>query len=165
VHAAQERLGHRERQRRLAAGGAEPDAPAEDLDRALVLSHDCEDVTGPELWPEPSSNPPVDGSDDRSLDVACVVVAAALLVDVPPLPNAATASHAAANSATTPTVTRVRIARRRAEIGGFAGSMDKIVAREPGILLGIRYGGGKASSALRVLSGHRASAHGASKVT
>jgi hypothetical protein len=56
VHAPQEHLGDGEREGRLASGGAQRDAAAEDLDGARVLPHDCAVVTPPPwllLWLEP----------------------------------------------------------------------------------------------------------------
>ena len=46
MHPPQQRLGHREGQRCLAAGAAQGDAATEDLDGAGVLDHDCDVVTG-----------------------------------------------------------------------------------------------------------------------
>jgi hypothetical protein len=51
VDAAQEGLGHGERQRGVAARAKQRDASAEHLDRARVLPHDCPVVTGAPWWP------------------------------------------------------------------------------------------------------------------
>jgi hypothetical protein len=78
------------------------------------------------------------------------VVVAALEVP-PPLPSAATATHAATNVARTPAVTRRRVVRKRCLTGEAGGCMPMIVADEAWIFLGIRSAPGKAVGALRFL--------------
>jgi hypothetical protein len=79
------------------------------------------------------------------------VVVAALEVVPPPLPSAATATHAATNVARTPAVTRRRVVRKRCLTGEAGGCMPMIVADEAWIFLGIRSAPGKAVGALRFL--------------
>jgi hypothetical protein len=164
VHAAQQRLGHGERQRRLAAGAPDRDAAAEDIDRADVLSHDCDVVTGLAwlLWLEPELEllPLCVEAPELCVEVPeplapslCVlpedpdvVGAAVVALDVlPPLPRAATASQAATNVARTPAVTRRRTMRRRCLTGETGGCMGSIVADEAWIFLGIRSARGKSA--------------------
>jgi hypothetical protein len=75
-----------------------------------------------------------------------------VVVDVPPLPRAATASQAVTNVASTPAVTRRRTLRRRCLTGGTGVCMRRIVAYQAWIFLGIRSASGK-SRALRFLFG------------
>jgi hypothetical protein len=137
-----------------------------------VLSHDCDVVTGPawllwlelelELEPLPlervsSELEPlplcVELASPSSLCVLVdepeelgVVVA---VLEVPPLPSAATATHAATKVVNTPAVTRRRVVRRRCLTGEAGGCMPMIVAEEAWIFLGIRSAPGKAACALR----------------
>jgi hypothetical protein len=131
-----------------------------------VLHHDCELVTGPAwlLWLEPASFPlcaalePQPSSLWLELDVSVDEVGvAAVVLEAPPLPKAATASQAARNVASTAAVTRRRMVRRRWLMGASGGCcMRRIVARFAQILLGAWYGAGKNRQSVR---------QGASKVT
>jgi hypothetical protein len=76
------------------------------------------------------------------------VVLVAAVVELPPLPRAATASQAATKVASTPAATRRRRVRRRRLMGGVGSCMSTMVDPEPWILLGIRSGSRKS---LRVL--------------
>jgi hypothetical protein len=73
-----------------------------------------------------------------------VVVA---VLDVAPLPSAATATHAATKVASTPAVTRRRVVRKRCLTGGAGGCMPMMLADEAWIFLGIRSAPGKAAGA------------------
>jgi hypothetical protein len=63
---------------------------------------------------------------------------AAVVVELPPLPRAATASQAATKVASAPAATRRRRMRRRWLMGEVGRCMSSMVRREPWILLGIR---------------------------
>jgi hypothetical protein len=67
----------------------------------------------------------------------------AAVVELPPLPRAATASQAATKVASTPAATRRRRMRRRRLMGEVGRCMSSMVRRQPWILLGIRSGSGK----------------------
>jgi hypothetical protein len=86
-------------------------------------------------------------------DDVVVLVAA---VELPPLPRAATASHAATKVASTPAATLRRRMRKRWLVGDVGRCMDTMVDPEPWILLGIRSGSRKS---------HHRGRHGLSKVT
>jgi hypothetical protein len=70
-------------------------------------------------------------------------VGVAAVVELPPLPRAATASQAATKVASAPAATRRRTMRRRRLMGGFGSCMTSMVDRQPWILLGIRSGSRK----------------------
>jgi hypothetical protein len=72
-----------------------------------------------------------------------VVVLVAAVVELPPLPRAATASQAATKVASTPAATLRRRMRKRWLVGDVGRCMDTMVDPEPWILLGIRSGSGK----------------------
>jgi hypothetical protein len=72
-----------------------------------------------------------------------VVVLVAAVVELPPLPRAATASHAATKVASTPAATLRRRMRKRWLVGDVGRCMDMMVDPEPWILLGIRSAPGK----------------------
>jgi hypothetical protein len=71
------------------------------------------------------------------------VVLVAAVVELPPLPRAATASQAATKVASTPAATLRRRMRRRWLVGDVGRCMDTMVDSEPWILLGIRSGSRK----------------------
>jgi hypothetical protein len=72
-----------------------------------------------------------------------VVVLVAAVVELPPLPRAATASQAATKVASTAAATLRRRMRRRWLVGDVGRCMDTMVDPEPWILLGIRSVPGK----------------------
>jgi hypothetical protein len=117
----------------------------------------------PELLPKPSSAE-LDWSVPEPSSLWVVLELEPPLVELepavaaaPPLPSAATASHAATKVASTAAVIRRRTMRRRWWTGGSGeGDMRRIVAGDPQILLGSWYGAGKAAAR---------DAYGASKVT
>jgi hypothetical protein len=65
------------------------------------------------------------------------------VVEVPLLPRAATASHAATNVASAPAATRRRRMRRRWLMGDVGRCMSSMLRGQPWILLGIRSGSRK----------------------
>jgi hypothetical protein len=120
----------------------EPDWDWLDCDELLELSSELL-VESSELVPDPLDVLVAPSSLWLCVPLEPDEVVVAAVVELPPLPRAATASQAATKVASAPAATRRRRMRRRWLMGGLGSCTTSMVDRQPWILLGIRSGSRK----------------------